>query len=131
MKKILMSLIGVMALIFTFNFSSGQNYDEMGPKLTKLTSAVVSTIRYRKVPDNISDNELLLRSSKNDHGLLEPFDEYNLKIKKDNKNVIILVGTKDGEKCLLEDASWTYELDKKHWKSPVTVPFKFTIDLPK
>jgi len=124
-----MSLIGLISLILTFNFFSDQNYDELGPKLTKLTSAVVSTVRYRKIPDNISDNELLLLSSKNDLGMLEPFDEYNLKIKKNKNNVIILVGTKDGEKCLLEDASWTYELDKKHWKSPTIIPFEFTIDL--
>lgn len=127
--KILGAIILAIA-VFTSNSSFGNNYDELGPKLTKLTSGVVSMVRYRKIPKDISDIDLLLIATKDDPGMLEPFNKYSIKIRKDNKNVVILVGTKDGEKSLLEDASWTYELDKQHWKSSAPIPFDFTIDLP-
>ncbi len=95
--------------------------------LTKLVTTVESTVRYKKPPPEISDEELLKLSTKHDPGLLEPFTDYTLKVFRQSRHGIVLVCTKDGSQGLLEDAGCSAEMDKHLWKFQPSLPCEFTL----
>lgn len=100
----------------------------LGASLTKLCKSVESTVRYKNPPENITDNELLLLSTKHVPSLLEPFPEYFIKILRSDRHAVILVCTPDRSKGLLEDACCTNELDNNLWQHD-SLPCEFTIDV--
>lgn len=99
---------------------------KLGSSLTKLASAVESTVRYKKPPAGISDKDLLKLATKHDPKLLEPFSNYTVKVSQKNRHAVVLVCTKDGKRGLLEDAGCSGEMDKHLWES--SSGCKFTLD---
>lgn len=98
----------------------------LASSLTKLSSAVESTVRYKAktIPSGISDKELLVLATKHDPKLLKPFNNYTVKVSQKNRHAIVLVCTKDGKRALLEDAGCSREMDKHLWKSSSSCRFR-------
>ncbi|RLC15973.1 MAG: hypothetical protein DRI57_11990 [Deltaproteobacteria bacterium] len=99
---------------------------KLASSLTKLASAVESTVRYKKPPAGISDAKLLKLATKHDPKLLEPFKEYKVKVSQKDRHGIVLVCTKNGKQGLLEDAGCTGAMDKHLWKSSASCKFTLT-----
>lgn len=97
--------------------------------LTKLVATVESTVRYKKPPPELSDEELLILATKHDPGLLEPFTGYTLKVFRQSRHSIVLVCTEDGSQGLLEDAGCSAQMDKHLWQSQPSLPCEFTLTI--
>jgi hypothetical protein len=136
MKTARLSLIIVILLLSGCTSShawSEKDMNELGSALTKLCSAVESTVRYKGMGADLPDDELLILSTKHDPGLREPFQGYKLRVLRQNGNghTALLVCTEDGLAALLEDACCTARMDHHHWKVQPVPRCDFTIDLNK
>ena len=136
MKTVRLSLIIVVVVFLLFGcacaqFRSETKMSELGSALTKLSSAVESTVRYKEMGADLPDDKLLILSTKHDPGLLEPFQGYTLRVLRQNGHAAVLICTEDGLAALLEDAGCTARMDRHHWKARPVPPCEFTLDLPK
>lgn len=95
--------------------------------LTKLSSTVDATVRYENPDKNLSDEELLKFSTKDDSSLRAPFRDYKVKDTNENRHAIVLICTQDETKALLEDVACTGEMDKHHWQLEEGKPCSFTL----
>jgi len=132
MKTSHLSLIIVILLLFGCANSQAQSIrdmNELGSALTKLSSAVESTVRYKGLGADLPDDELLILSTKHDPGLLEPFQSYKLRVLRQNGHTAVLVCTEDGLAALLEDTGCTARMDQHRWKAQPLSPCEFTLDL--
>jgi len=93
--------------------------------LTKLSAAVDATVRYDSLSTSLSDQELLNLSTEDDPSLLEPFNDYLLKVNRDFNHAIVMMCSKDGMQGLLEDAGCTVAMDHHLWQQQV--PCAFTL----
>ena len=100
---------------------------ELGSALTKLSTAVESTVRYKNPPSGSSDFELLAMATQHDPDLLKPFMEYKLLVLSQDKHAVVLVCTKDGKAGLLEDAGCSARLDSHLWEEKPVRPCEFTL----
>ncbi len=96
---------------------------KLASSLTKLASAVESTVRYKKPPKGISDKELLKLATNHDPKLLSPFKKYTVKVSQQNRHGIVLVCTGNGKRGLLEDAGCSTAMDKHLWKGSASCKF--------
>lgn len=87
-----------------------------GP-LSRLTQAVNSAVRYKKVPQGLSDLELLKFSTASNPALFEGLASYLIRIKQIGSETVLLLCSPDGKRALLEDISSTPAVDKERWKS--------------
>ncbi|QTA83682.1 Uncharacterized protein dnl_60960 [Desulfonema limicola] len=134
MKKILIIIMAVMLAAAVAGCGKKKDNTKVDEKtmytlsssLTKLSAAVESTVRYKKPPAGINDQDLLNLAVKHDPKLLEPFKEYKLRVLQKNKHAVVLVCSKDGKKGLLEDAGCSAAMDKHLWQSSSSC--KFTLD---
>ncbi len=95
--------------------------------LTKLSASVEATVRYENPPEGITDNELLVLSTKHDPGLMEPFSAYTLHVSLDDAHAVVIVCSKDKNLALLEDAGCSSEMDRHLWKEDPPKPCKITL----
>jgi len=84
--------------------------------LTKLSTSVESTVRYKRPPENISDKELLALATEHDPSLLAPFSGYTIKVLREDRHAAVLICSKDGLYGLLEDVGCTAAMDKHLWQ---------------
>lgn len=96
--------------------------------LTKLSASIESTVSYKNPPANIDDSELLKLATEHEPMLLKPFENYMIRILKDNRHAVVLVCSKNGTYGLLEDAGCSAPLDKHLWQMPKT-PCDFTFSI--
>jgi hypothetical protein len=101
----------------------------LGSALTKLSSAVESTVRYKNPPAGISDSELLVLATSHDPRILKPFSDYTLRVLNQNSHAIVLVCTKDGKYALLEDAGCSTKLDRHWWQEQPDKACDFSLDI--
>lgn len=132
MKKLLL-IIAIVVAIALPGCGKKDKPDEktmntLASSLTKLAAAVESTVRYKKPPAGISDEELLNMATKHDPKLLEPFENYTVKVSQENRHAIVLVCTPDGKKGLLEDAGCSGAMDKHLWKTSSSCKFTLGVD---
>lgn len=125
-------IISFVALFFLcscvpFSTRSNEKMYELGSALTKLTAAIEATVRYKDIPEAISDEELIEKSVEHDKSLLSPFKNYKLHVLRQDRHAIVLLCTGDGKYGLLEDAGCTYGLDKHLWLISPTQPCEFTL----
>lgn len=99
----------------------------LGSALTKLSSTVESTVRYKNPPVGISDSDLLILSTQHDPRILEPFSDYTIRVLNQDRHAVVLVCNKEGKSALLEDAGCSPELDKHLWKEQPSVPCQFSL----
>ena len=114
--------VTVLLPILLFTGCALTNADEskkmhtLASALTKLSTAVESSVRFKSPPEGISDEDLLAMATQHDPQLLRPFSPYRLKVLREQQHAIVLVCTQDGEQALLEDAGCTAKLDVHLWK---------------
>jgi hypothetical protein len=125
--------VGTMALMSSacmFRRPIELRMGELSSSVTKLTTNVESTVRYADNPINISDSELLAKSTEHDPEILKFFSKYSILIIHNDKDAAILVCTKDQKRALFEDAGCTAELDKILWnnKPRIKCGFSTTIE---
>jgi hypothetical protein len=103
----------------------------LGVQLLQLTSKVSGTIREDPTGTAaLSDRELLERSTSTDPTLLKSFDRYKVTIQRADKEVSLLVCTRDGARGLLEDASCTGKLDLTLWERSPAAACQPTLQFP-
>lgn len=100
----------------------------MASRLTKLSTAVESTVRYKKPPADLNENELLQLSVKHDPQLLENFTGFKVRVLSQDRHAIVLVCSKEGGRSLLEDAGCTSAMDRHHWRDSPQSACNFTIN---
>lgn len=103
--------------------------NELGSALTKLSSAVESTVRYKNQGADLSDEQLLVLATRHDPSLLEPFEGYRLHVLREYGHSAVLVCSSDGRVSLLEDTGCTARMDQHHWEFSLKRPCRFTLDL--
>lgn len=103
--------------------------DYLVTPLPKLTAAVEALVRYPPDPAiPVPDERLLAEAIKDKPELQKTFAGYPIKVRRNDRNVVILVCSKDGKHALLEDASWTLGVDHKWYLSEPNHPVEFTMD---
>lgn len=96
-------------------------------QLTKLSSAVESTVRYKNPPAGLDDQGLLKLATQHDPQLLANFEGLKVRVLAKERHSVVLVCTADGQRGLMEDAACTVALDQQLWKNAQT-PCEFTVD---
>ena len=97
-------------------------------QLTKLSTAVESTVRYKNPPAGLDEQGLLKIATQHDPQLLENFSDYKVRVLVMERHSAVLVCTKDGKRGLLEDAACTVAFDQHLWKD-ANRPCEFTQDI--
>ncbi len=103
--------------------------NELGSALTKVSSAVESTVHYKKLGTALKDDALLTLATRHDPALLAPFQGYMLRAEQGAGHAAVLMCTSDGRFALLEDASCTAKMEKHLWRAQPPLPCAFTLNL--
>ena len=69
----------------------------MASRLTKLSAAVESTVRYKNPSADLDERGLLQLSVKHDPQLLENFADFKVRVLSQDRHAIVLICSKDGE----------------------------------
>jgi hypothetical protein len=96
-------------------------------QLTKLSTVVESTVRYKNPPTDLDEQSLLKLSTQHDPQLLENFSGFKVRVLSKERHGVVLICTEDGQRGLLEDAACTLALDRHHWKESQNQPCEFTV----
>ena len=96
-------------------------------RLTKLSTAVESTVRYKNPPAELDESELLHLSVKHDPQLLENFAGFKVRVLSQHRHAIVLVCSIEGDRGLLEDAGCTSAMDRHHWRDSPQSACDFTM----
>jgi len=132
MKTSRLTILIILAMLFGCASAQAQSETEMselGSALTKLSSAVESTVRFKKQGEGLSEEQLLVLSTRHDPSLLAPFQGYRLHVLRESGHAAVLVCSPDGHIALLEDAGCTARMDQHHWNAYPKRPCRFTLDL--
>lgn len=78
---------------------------------------------------DMTDDELLEYIKKIKARKVKPFEEYALRVRRQDKRATVLVCSQDGSVALLEDAGCTFGLDVPHWQATWPRECAFTLDL--
>ena len=129
--KHLVFLVGASILAACSTSIAGEkdNLYPLASALTKLSSSVESTVRYKNPPKDAKDAELLELSTQHDPGQLTPFVDYRLFAKGDSKRGVVLVCTMDGETALMEDVGCSAEVDAHYWDKTSVTPCDYHLDV--
>lgn len=100
----------------------------LASRLLKLTESAEALERFAHPDPALSDEVFLAEAVEHDPQLINPFDDYTLKVLRNGIDVILLVCTKDGQTALLEDFGCTTKLDCHHWKQP-NMPCEFSMEI--
>lgn len=100
----------------------------MASRLTKLSAAVESTVRYKNPSAGLDENGLLHLSVKHDPQLLENFADFKVKVLSQDRHAIVLICSKEGDQGLLEDAGCTSTMDRHHWRDSPQSACSFTMN---
>lgn len=117
-------LLGVSACAVHGPFKEDeQAMQTLGSALTKLSSAVDVTVAYEDLPEGISDQELLVQSTRHDPELLRRFDGYRLRVLHQDSYAVLLVCSETDGRALLEDATCTAPMDRHAWREATSCEF--------
>jgi hypothetical protein len=129
--KIILVLFGMSLLMSSACILRRSQQVKMGglsSEVTKLSKAVETSVRYSDV-STINDSELLAKSTEHNPELLKIFSGYFIRIARNDKDVIILICTKDQKRALFEDAGCTPELDKEFLKENLKCDFTSKVEI--
>jgi hypothetical protein len=96
--------------------------------IKKLSAAVESSARYKDIPEDLKNDDLLKKATENNPRLLQGFEGFSLKAITVNKHSIVLLCDSKEEYALIEDTGCTGEVDIHHWQNNTRPPCEFTID---
>lgn len=118
MKRYLTTTALVLILIFAFGCASHANEDmySMAPKLNKLVTAVQGYESFAKPDLSMDDQELMIKATEHDPGLLDQFQGYHVDLLRHEGYVSILICGQDGKKALLQDVGCTNAFDHHLWR---------------
>ena len=122
----------VFITLFGCSFSAADEetkYYQLASALTKLSTSVEATVRYEKIPDDATSNDIILQSTSHDKRLLQPYDSYKIKVHVEDRHAIVLLCKSSEDEAYLEDAGCSAELDKHHWKTKVIESCNATLNL--
>ena len=120
----------VTVSIWGCSFSNADTtYFELASALTKLSSSVEATVRYEKILEGATSDDIITLSTSHDKSLLEPFSGYKVKVHVENRHAIVLVCNVSATEAYLEDAGCSAELDQHHWKTKIIESCNATINL--
>ncbi len=109
---------------------NGARAQALESPLTRLTAAVLAEVRYSEGPLPASDDELVAMATRNKPELQKAFAGVQVKVWHDDRNVVLIVCSPDGN-CWLEDASWTpSRVDRRCYSAKPPVPATFTLHPP-
>lgn len=98
-------------------------------QLLKLSSAVEALVRYKGVPADATEADVLRMATEHDPPLLQAFDTFTVRAHWEKRHSSVLVCSKDGKDALLEDASCTGEMDLHRWRAQPPTPCAFSLKL--
>jgi len=110
--------------------SKPPNSEEMFIKasaLTKLATAVESTVHYKNPPPGLDEKELLMRATQHDPALLQNFKGYKVRVLRQDKHSVVLICDASGQRALLEDAGCSGRMDRHRWMGKPQ-PCEFSVD---
>lgn len=101
--------------------AGSQSFDESellvkASALTKVAAALESAVRFKGAPDSLSEEQLKDFATRHDPGLLEPFTNLTLRVRRTGRYSSALVCTRDKRFALIEDAGCTARLDARLWE---------------
>jgi hypothetical protein len=124
--------ISITLMISFCAASPNKAFDEdmrlLEPAVAKLTAAIQRTLSDKNFDANITDEELLRLSTKEDESLINPFyDHYSIKISREKKHAIVMICTKDEKYVWFEDLGCTDEVDMEYWTFKRAYPCDFQL----
>jgi hypothetical protein len=105
-----------------------QHPDALVAPLMKLTHAIQAVVLYPEHGTPVPDDQLFETAVKDKPELRAAFQGLPVKIKHNERDVVVLVCSPDGKVGWLEDASWTVPVDKKWYETDPKHPPVFTLD---
>ncbi|MFV0350069.1 MAG: hypothetical protein ACK5JO_15960 [Halodesulfovibrio sp.] len=96
------------------------------PPMQKLTRAVDSYVRYDKPDAAMTSDQILLKATEHDKGLLTPFGKMSLEVLREGDNVVVLLCDSYKDVALMEDSGCTAKVDKNYMGNS-TPPCVFTL----
>lgn len=108
-----------------------EELQELGPWVTKLSSALEVHVGFEHVPPGTSEADLLRQATADAPQLLARFSPYKLRARQQGKNGVLLVCTADGKRALFEDAGCTGPLEAAHWQKTPAKGCEFTVEVAK
>lgn len=127
MKRIRFLVLAIVVLLPGCARAQGapdRDAQELASALTKVASAVESTVHVKKQGAQLQDMDLLHAATRHDPGLLSPFRRYVLKAEQNGDHAIVIVC--DSDAILLMDATCTRKADQPPPElkpgSPCTIP---------
>jgi hypothetical protein len=97
--------------------------------LTKVAAAAEGMARYGQVPNGTSDEAFLILATEHDPALLQPFANYRVRARRQDRHAAVLLCTADGSEALIEDLGCTAASDVHHWRSLPRHGCEFSLDL--
>ncbi|PKN08549.1 MAG: hypothetical protein CVU73_08950 [Deltaproteobacteria bacterium HGW-Deltaproteobacteria-8] len=113
MKTLRNIILAFVVLLPGYSCAQGtpdRDTQNMASALTKVASAVESTVHVKKHAGTLKDMDLLKKATEHDPSLLAPFGEYELKAEQNGNHAIVVVC--QGGKILLMDATCTRKADQ-------------------
>lgn len=83
----------------------------------RLTQSVNSAMRYKAVPPNLNDLEIVKFATASNPALLTPFQNYNICVKAIGSETVLLLCDSANGRSLLEDISSTPFTDEERWRN--------------
>lgn len=122
--------VALSSCAFTQDRQDAEEMYTHASALTKLSTVVESTVRYKNPSPTLTENELLAVSTAHDPQLLAPFANYRIRVLSQNRHAVVLMCSLSGDTALLEDAGCNEHLDRHHWQESKR-PCQFTLKIEK
>lgn len=126
-------VLSAVALLTTSCLHASAADDEkilgLAAALTKVSSAVNTTVRYKNPPADLHDGPLLAFATAHNPSLLKAFDGYVLKARQSGKNSSVLICDAQGQTALIEDAGCTAKSDLNIQQTHPGQPCDYVLDL--
>lgn len=127
-KGLFLLTIGVLVAGCIGGYTKNQEeYFKLGSALTKLSKALDFVISFEEPPIETTSPELLGMATSNNPSLLEPFEDYQLKVIRKDSSAIILVCSTDGQYAILEDVTCSAAMERHAWKEQPAPPCLATL----
>ena len=97
--------------------------------LTKVAAAAEGMARYGHVPDGTTDEGFLIMATAHDPTLLQPFTNYRVRARRQDKHAAVLLCTADATAALIEDVGCTAASDVHHWQALPRHGCEFSLNL--
>lgn len=120
-------LLAAAACSSVSSTAESQKHFAIASALTKVSSAVETTVRYEAYPATLADEELVKFATSGDPSATDMLKPYRVKVLAENKHAVLLVCEPDRDEAVFEDAGCTAAVDRHHWQSKPAPACQFTL----